>query len=421
MAKKIGLKKAHYDMFSDRGSSWMALDLPEVKPPLYAQSFVVFLTFFLVSSVIYSSVTKVSVVIESTGKLATAKPAIPIHAQSNFTVSQIQVKENQIVKAGDILVSSAEGLTPQELNMLKDLQANLQFINSQQPLNQCNKCLKTSEQIVSSIKRLSKNKIAAEILRPLSQTSGVLNQVIAKLEAADLKLEPLKTRLAQLSSAGGRQPASAGAPVMASPAAAQEIKNIESQIEKFHAPFLSVIEKSRGMIINQTAAAAPNLELLTNISGVKSPVEGKIVNIRLKGQGEIIGNHQPVMEIIPADNQILVIIDVSNKDIGGIVVGGPVEVAVDAYPEMDYGVLKGEVSDILPMDGREGSGPYGQDKGFKVRIKLDSQELKVGSATYALLPGMTVRARVVKNKETLLKKFYRSLFHFKEDLRVHNS
>jgi adhesin transport system membrane fusion protein len=415
MAKDIQLKKADGDIFADQGSSWMALDLPEVKPPLYSKAFIIFLTAFIVTGVTYSAVTKVPVVIESGGKLATSKPAVPVRSVFNFTVSSLRVKENQIVKAGDILVSSDEGFSPEELVLVKKIETGLAFINSQEPVNQCPNCEPVARQIFAAASKLSKHKTAGNIMKPIAESSRVLAELSAKLKSVDKQLQPAKTRIASLSaSPSGRTPASTAG-------SAKELQKLKSQIDQVYTPYYNVMEKNRTHLAALTKATGKGIDELMKISGVRSPVEGKIVNVRLKGAGELVGSGQPVMEIIPSDNEIVANIEVLNRDIGSVRVGDVVEVSVDAYPEIDYGILKGKVSDILPVDGSESPGPLGIERGFKVRVSLDSQEFSAGGQKLALLPGMTIRARTIKKSETLLKKLYRAVFRVKEDSRMHRS
>jgi multidrug resistance efflux pump len=411
MAKNIELTKAERDVFADQDSSWMALDLPEIKPPIYSKAFILFLSAFLVTGVIYSAVTEVPVVIESGGKLATSKPAIPIRALSTFTVDSVRVIENQIVKGGEVLVASSDGLSPEELTLVRELQANLGYINSQ-PANQCNNCFPSIQKVLGAAVKLSKNHVAKQVIKPVADACQDLGQNMLKLKNVDQKTQPLRTRLASLSKPGGRQPASV------STAAAKEIKQLQGMLQQNYQSIMEALSKSRSNVQNAARATASSFDELANLSGLKAPIDGKIVNIRLKGAGEMVGGGQPVMEIIPIDSRIIANIEVMNKDIGSVHVGDAVEVSVDAYPEMDYGTLKGKISEILPAESNEMGGPPGMDRGFKVRVALDSQELQAGGATYKLLPGMTVRARTMKKQETLLKTFYRSIFRIKEDIRV---
>ncbi len=434
MPKEIQLKKAQKAIFLDQDSSWMALDLPEIKPPLYSKAFIVFMCLFLLTGFIYSAVTEVPVVVESLGKLASEKPAIPVRANSSFVINDLIVKENQVVKVGEVLVTSSDGLTLKESTAIQELGNLLTQINRQQPMHKCENCYPLLQRISLMADQLSSRKASAQLLRPLDQTTRDLAKVLAKLAQAEAQLAPIRTRIAQLSAPSSRLPASAQASAQASnqnslPAFKPEplsgpnkieIQGLQEKLLRSYEPYSQAIQKLRENLSVQTKDVGNGFSEVSKASSVKAPFDGKIVNIRVKGAGEMIGNGQPLMELVPIDNRLLATIEVLNKDIGSVHVGDPVDVAIDAYPESDYGFIKGTISEILPAEGNEQPAAYGQDRGFRVRVSLSKQELKVGESTFPLLTGMTIRARTTKKQETLLRTFYKTIFRIKEDLRVHS-
>lgn len=409
MPKDIKLKKASRDIFADQDSSWMALDLPEIKPPIYSKAFILFLSTFFVTGVLYSAFTEVPVVMESAGRIVNEKAAIPVRSLSHFTVDRIAVKENQVVKAGAVLVTSVNALPPEDMDLLAGIKRELEVVNSVPLETACTDCEKTLLKAMQLGRKLLSKPKLLQIARPVFDSTKNLAENLYKFNVVNQKLSPMRTRLAALT--GSRNIASADAPALTGEALSLQ-KKIAQQTE----PFQTQILKQRVDLKSKTQEFSSLIDDLGKLDSVQAPIDGKIVNIRVKGQGESIGGGQALMEIVPVDSQFVAMIEVPNRDIGSIQPGDGVEVTVDAFPEMDYGHLNGHIEEILAAD--EGAAPANQERGFRVRVSLKSQSLKMGDQTYALLPGMTLRARVLKKHETLLKTFYRTLFRLKEDIRV---
>lgn len=112
---------------------------------------------------------------------------------------------------------------------------------------------------------------------------------------------------------------------------------------------------------------------------------------------------EPLLKIIPADS-LVAEVDVTNKDIGFVRTGMPVDVRIDSFPYSEFGGVDGEVeyvgSDALPPDQTY------QFYRFPVRIKLDSQELVSHGREIPLQSGMSVTANIrVREKRTVMSIF----------------
>lgn len=106
---------------------------------------------------------------------------------------------------------------------------------------------------------------------------------------------------------------------------------------------------------------------------ITSPVDGVVFDLKATpGYVTPPNQTEPLLKIIPADS-LVAEVDVTNKDIGFVRTGMPVDVRIDSFPYSEFGGVDGEVeyvgSDALPPDQTY------QFYRFPVRIKLDSQEL----------------------------------------------
>jgi multidrug efflux pump subunit AcrA (membrane-fusion protein) len=279
MPKEIKIKRAAEDFFSEQDASWMALDLPQVKPPMYANAFIFFLAGFFSVGLTYSALTEVPVVVESAGRLVTEKPAVPIRALTNFTVDSVTVRENQEVKAGALLVISSDGLKPEEVQMVANLKREIKFLSSQRTFAQCPDCSASLRNAAQMSRRLSRQPLLAQTLQPVSRISQGLLELENRLQQKQKSLQPQMQRLAQLSRGqGGRFPASSDRPLQG------EAGRLQRSIRQELTPEITGIEKLQSHFQGIAHLAERQLDELAKLGGVIAPFDGRVINIRLKGQ-----------------------------------------------------------------------------------------------------------------------------------------
>ena len=68
-----------------------------------------------------------------------------------------------------------------------------------------------------------------------------------------------------------------------------------------------------------------------------APVAGRIFNLSVK-PGEILTPARPALQLVPQNN-LDVELSVSNRDIGFLLPGMPVDIRVTSFPFTDYGSL----------------------------------------------------------------------------------
>lgn len=137
---------------------------------------------------------------------------------------------------------------------------------------------------------------------------------------------------------------------------------------------------------------------------ITSPVDGVVFDLKATpGYVTPPNQTEPLLKIIPADS-LVAEVDVTNKDIGFVRTGMPVDVRIDSFPYSEFGGVDGTVervgSDALPPDQTY------QFYRFPVRIKLDSQELVSQGRAIPLQSGMSVTANIkVREKRTVMSIF----------------
>jgi len=152
---------------------------------------------------------------------------------------------------------------------------------------------------------------------------------------------------------------------------------------------------------------------------LRSPVDGWVFDLKPRGAGFVADGSQPVLRVVPFGSLNAKVM-VSSADIGFVRVGQDVEVAVDAFPSSDFGVIKGRVSrvssDALPPAPQEGRQAYA----FPLTVALTSQVIqpkKGDSRPLALRAGMSVKAHIKLRKLSYLDLLLGSLKSKSDSLR----
>jgi hemolysin D len=134
---------------------------------------------------------------------------------------------------------------------------------------------------------------------------------------------------------------------------------------------------------------------------IVAPVDGTVQQLAIHTAGGTVKAAQPLLIIVPSDHPVEVEARLSNKDVGFVKVGQPVEIKVETFNFTRYGIARGTVSSISDdaiEDEREG--PY-----YSVRIHLLDRTLWIGDVEQSLSPGMAVSAEIKTDRRRLISYF----------------
>lgn len=174
----------------------------------------------------------------------------------------------------------------------------------------------------------------------------------------------------------------------------KQIAEIDGQLNK------TIVEIDRKVadLNSQIGQAKMNLKY----QEIKAPVGGTIFELKAGTPGFVATTSEPVMKIVP-DNTLTAKVFISNKDIGFVKAGQPVDVRIDSFPFSEFGDVKGKVvsigSDALPADQAH---PYER---FPATIKLDKQNITIKGKPVTLQSGMSLSANVKLRERTVMSIF----------------
>ncbi len=164
----------------------------------------------------------------------------------------------------------------------------------------------------------------------------------------------------------------------------QQIKQIEAEVSELQAKGLEA-------------------EVLLEYKSIKSPVDGRVFDMKPRNIGFVAQSNFSIMKIVPF-NKLEADVKIPSSKIGFIKIGMPVDISIDSFPANDFAPIKGIVesigSDVLDSNERETNEEYF----FPGRIKLNSQSLLLNNGNkLPLQVGMSLNANIKLRKVSYLK------------------
>lgn len=131
---------------------------------------------------------------------------------------------------------------------------------------------------------------------------------------------------------------------------------------------------------------------------IRSPVDGIVNHVSVKGPGEVLAPGQVFADIVPEDRVAYAEVEVAAENIGQIDVGMPVKIKVLTYDYVRHGGISGFVDGIAPGSTIKDDGKHV----FVVRVKLSQDHVGPKSADFVVTPGMTIIADIKSGSKSIM-------------------
>ncbi len=130
---------------------------------------------------------------------------------------------------------------------------------------------------------------------------------------------------------------------------------------------------------------------------VRSPANGVVKRVAATMAGAVIRPGDPIMEIVPVDDTLLIEARINPRDIAFIHSGQTAQVRITAYDASIYGALSGKVDRVGAdtIQTREGESYY------PVKVRIDDVQLSA-HADQPIIPGMVADVSIVTGTRTIL-------------------
>ena len=131
--------------------------------------------------------------------------------------------------------------------------------------------------------------------------------------------------------------------------------------------------------------------------------DGVISELYFKNEGEYIRESDLLCTIVPADSPLYMDIKVANRDIGFIEENMEIKYKFDAFPFMDYGVLRGKVSTISPSAVEDEMLGWV----YYVQGDLEKDHFYISNKEYPVRAGMTATAELIIERKSIFARIFR--------------
>jgi membrane fusion protein len=157
--------------------------------------------------------------------------------------------------------------------------------------------------------------------------------------------------------------------------------------------------------IDRAAADDQNARSVVVVAGADGIVTGITAH-----RGDPADTSRPLMAVVPDGSRLQAVLDVPASTSGFLERGQEIRVAVDAYPYQTYGTISARVGSIsdatVPVTDESGR----PAQAFLVRADLRDAAVRAYGRPQALRPGMTVSARIVTRRRSLLGLLFDPLY-----------
>lgn len=414
-------------LLSETGSSWLI-------------KWIIFFTLILFTAfVLWASYMELDEVSSADGEIQPQGELVKIQHLIGGRIINIAVSEGQLVKKGDILLKLDPEISKLKIDEFtikhKVLQAEAIRLNAllEKQLPDFSNLKEMDKEIIQDQNRLYQENLRRDksgesmIKNQIRQTQAQISELVReekklksnlKIQEEEMKLRKelldkgLYSKLSYLSLQ--RNFNNSKTRLNQLPDQYNQLKarsnELKGKLEEYDAKVREAYSKELAQVnsnILQTekilAQFNSNLEYLA----VKSPVDGFIHWMRPKSALEIAEPGATLMEIVPADKELLAQVRISARDIGHVSIGQFASVKLATYNFRRYGDIDGIVTELSPS-------AFINEKGesyYKANIKLNKNYLGNNPSENRVLPGMVLTADIKTGSKTLFEYLLKPIYY----------
>jgi adhesin transport system membrane fusion protein len=193
--------------------------------------------------------------------------------------------------------------------------------------------------------------------------------------------------------------------------AAQEIKQREAQrMSEFKAKALQEMNQHQVELNSKLHALSAGQDRVKR-TDVRSPVRGTVKQVILNTAGGVVKPGEPILEIVPLDDTLLIEANIKPADIAFLHPGQKAMVKITAYDFSIYGGLEGSVEQISAdtIENQKGESFY------KVKLRTKASAIVHRGEKLPIIPGMTASVDILTGKKSVLDYLLKPILKAKEN------
>ncbi|MBX9732307.1 MAG: HlyD family efflux transporter periplasmic adaptor subunit [Sphingomonas sp.] len=161
---------------------------------------------------------------------------------------------------------------------------------------------------------------------------------------------------------------------------------------------------SRAQVAQQAASTAGSRGYV-----LRAPVAGQVTALTAR-IGQPANPPSPLMTIMPAGSALRAELAVPSAAIGFVKPGQQVRLAIDAFPYQRFGTVEGRVLTVATSAVRQQAANGGAIAVYPVTVALERTTVSAFGRREPLVSGMSLTARIVTEKQSLLQWLFEPLF-----------
>ncbi len=130
---------------------------------------------------------------------------------------------------------------------------------------------------------------------------------------------------------------------------------------------------------------------------ITSPIDGVVKTLYVNTIGGVVSPGQPIMEIVPSSQNLVIEAKLSPTDIGFVRVGQSAVVKISTYDFVRYGGLDGVVTEVAPDSSIEDNG----EAYFRVRVQTANTYLGAEPGSLPITAGMIATVDIKTGTKTV--------------------
>jgi membrane fusion protein, adhesin transport system len=386
---------------------------------------------FASAALLWAAVARVDVVVGGSGRLV---PASQLQTLSNLeggTLARIAVRPGQVVRAGQVLLlldpvlrasdaaagqASVDALSARAARLSAEArgsgaridlpQVDPQLLASERALAQSDATALAAERGLALARQDQARRGVTEAeaqlqqrqeaLRLAAREEIVMRPLVEQGAEPRLSLDRLVSQRLQAEAAARAGEAAFNRARAGLAEADRAVLAVDTRFRNRAAEALATTRAELASRNGQQPALADRLAR----TQVRAPVAGIVSRLLVSTPGAAVSPGEPLVEMVPVGDRLLVEAKVTPADIGFVKAGQQAKVRVTAYDYSIYGALTGEVQNVAPdavVDQRTG------EVHFLVRIALPGNCFATEDAgCLPLGPGMLADVSVLGPKRSIL-------------------
>jgi membrane fusion protein, adhesin transport system len=198
------------------------------------------------------------------------------------------------------------------------------------------------------------------------------------------------------------------------PKAKAAVAEVKQRLEEGEIKFRREAREELGKTEQEIARVQELLQRATEVGSraeIKSPIDGIVKNLKFTTIGGVVRPGDPIMEIVPTGEQLVIQAKLSPTDRGYVTEGQSTMVKISTYDFARYGGLKGTVIQVAPDTSADEQGqPF-----FRVIVQTEKNYLGESEGSLPIVPGMQATVEIHTGKKSVMDYLIKPVLKLKEE------